>query len=145
MKLFPAVPSFVKFLAWICLIWSGMFFVTVGYSFFNEVEFSWSSFKTNNLLSPLGMLIVSFWLMKGLVSYGLLKGEIWAYKLGLIDAAASTFLYIVAAIHPFIYFNPEATRTLNFSEILFFLVYFLFMRSRNQYQLAQQQIIIHDK
>ena len=140
MNLFPEVPSFVKFLAWICLIWTGMFFVAVGNSFFNEVEFSWFSFKTNNLLSPLGMLIVSFWLMKGLVSYSLIKGKIWAYKLGLIDAGASTFLYIVTAIHPFVYFNPEVTRTLNFSEIAFFLAYFLFMRSRNQSQLYKLEL-----
>jgi len=78
------------------------------------------------------MLIVSFWLVKGIVSYGLIKGDIWAYKLGLIDAGASTFLYIVAAIHPFIYFNPGVTRTLSLSEILFFLMYFLFMRSKNK-------------
>lgn len=109
-----------------------MFFVTVGYSFFNEVEFSLSSFRTNNLLSPLGMLIVSFWFVKGIVSYGLIKRDIWVYKLGLIDAGASTFLYIVATIHPFIYFNPEVTRTLSLSEILFFLMYFLFMRSKNK-------------
>ena len=96
------IPLWIKIFSWIFLLFGiiapvGFLFSLFDHSFYLSLY----GFQTNNPLSILGLLIITLFILKGTVAFGILSFKSWAVKLAIIDAiigiAACTFsmIYVI--------------------------------------------------
>src|SRR5450432_3019965 len=81
------LPWWIKVFMWIFLVFGvfapiGFVLGIMGYHY----QLSLYGLDTSDPMSTTGICILLLFLLKGLTSYGLLREEDWAIKLGLLDA-----------------------------------------------------------
>jgi len=60
---------------------------------------------TNEFLSVVGITIASIFLLKGIVSYGLLMEKDWAIKLGILDASLGILICMLVMVYSLLKFR----------------------------------------
>lgn len=89
---------------WIFLVFGllapvGLIFGLLGYNF----KLSLYGIETSEPLSFTGLGLIVLFLLKGMVSFGLLKERDWAITLGLVDAVLGIIACCFVMIYPLIY------------------------------------------
>ena len=97
------LPWWIKVFMWIFLIFGllvpiGLVVAFLGFGF----HMSLYGIETNGPLSITGLLLMGLFLLKGVVSIGLLKETGWAIKLGIVDALIGIVICgFVMFVYPF--------------------------------------------
>jgi len=81
-------------------------------------DFSLYGLTSDNPLSTTGICITLLFLLKGITSFGLLKEENWAIKLGIIDAVVGIVLCVLIMIFPTYIAGPDAKISFRLELIL---------------------------
>ena len=117
------LPWWIKVFMWIFLVFGvfapiGFVLGIMGYHY----QLSLYGLDTSDPMSTTGICILLLFLLKGLTSYGLLREEDWAIKLGLLDAVIGSILCILIMIFP-IYFSGPNAKTSFRLELVFLLIF----------------------
>ena len=81
------LPWWMKAFIWIFLLFSAMIPIVLVFAFLGyNTTVSLYGIETNNALSTIGVLVITLYILKGVVSYGLWLGKKWAIDLGILDA-----------------------------------------------------------
>ena len=121
------LPLWIKIFVWIFLVFGaitpiGLIFGILGY----EVELSLYGLETVEPLSISGICILAAFLLKGIVSYGLLTEKKWAIILGIIDAILGFTICLFLMIYPIIFSDSGINFTFRL-EIIFLIPYLIKM------------------
>jgi hypothetical protein len=113
------LPWWIKAFMWFFLIFGvlaviGVVLGIMGYRY----EISLYGLTSDNPLSTTGICITLLFLLKGITSFGLLKEENWAIKLGIIDAVVGIVLCVLIMIFPTYIGGPDAKFSFRLELIL---------------------------
>ncbi len=120
------IPLWIKIFTWIFLVFGvlipfRLLFGILGSNF----EMSLYGLETSEPFSVTGITVFVLFLLKGIVSFGLLKEKDWAINLALVDAITGIVVCIFLMIYPSI----EGNGGFNFRlELIFLVPYLLKMR-----------------
>jgi len=100
------LPWWIKLFMWIFLLAGvsvpfGIIFGIFGYRF----SMALYGLATNEFLSVVGITIASIFLLKGIVSYGLLMEKDWAIKLGILDASLGILICMLVMVYSLLKFR----------------------------------------
>jgi hypothetical protein len=87
-----------------------------------QYQISLYGLNTEDPLSKTGICILLLFLLKGITSFGFLREEDWAIKLGIVDAVIGSILCIVIIIFPAYIAGPDAKTSFRL-ELIFLLIY----------------------
>lgn len=99
------LPLWIKIFAWIFLI-AGVFTPIVfvlGLMGYNA-QMALYGFETDEPFSLAGIIITTFFLIKGITAFGLLKEKDWAIRIGIADAVIGIVACFFVMLYPV--FNP---------------------------------------
>ena len=119
------LPVWIKIFMWLFLAFGliaplALIFGLSGFNF----QLSLYGFFTNEPFSIIGMGIVILFLLKGIVSLGLLMEKSWAVKLGLVDAALGILICSYVMVYSIV--KPVPGSAINFRlELVALIPYFV--------------------
>lgn len=132
------LPWWIKVCIWIFLTFTAVIpiaivFGLLGYKF----QISLYGFETNNPLSIIGFILMTLFLFKGIVAYGLWTSKDWAILLGIIDAILGLLVCLfVMFIYPFIGSTQDSVSSFRL-EILFLIPYLIkLLKIKDNWKLA---------
>lgn len=99
------LPVWIKIFIWIFLCMGLIAVLILAFGFFlnNNARLSVYGLETTSIYSPIGLIILSILIFKGIVSYGLWFEQEWGPKAAVIDAFLGIFICgITMLILPFI-------------------------------------------
>ena len=102
------LPLWIKIFTWIFLIFSAfvpIVFVLglLGYN----AELALYGLETNEVFSPIGIIIATVFVIKGITAFGLLKEEDWAIKIGIVDAIIGIVICTLVMLYPIVNSNAK--------------------------------------
>ena len=119
------LPVWIKIFMWLFLAFGliaplALIFGLSGFNF----RLSLYGFFTNEPFSIIGMGIIILFLLKGIVSFGLLMEKSWAVKLGLVDAALGILICSYVMVYSIV--KPVPGSAINFRlELVALIPYFI--------------------
>lgn len=129
------LPLWIKIFTWIFLIF-GVFGIAIPILglFFEKLDLSLYGLATTQVFSPIGIIIVTLFIFKGIVAFGLWFEKDWAPKLAIIDAVIGIAICgYMMLVNPFISGNRNFTIRL---ELLPLIPYLLKMQKINKLWMA---------
>lgn len=123
------LPWWIKVFMWIFLVFGLLVPICIVAAVLDmRFEMAIYGLETNEPLSITGLLLIAIFLLKGVVSFGLLKEKGWAIKLGIIDSIVGIIICVLLSyVFPFIY-----SEVFKFSlikvELIFLIPYLIKLR-----------------
>ncbi len=121
------LPLWIKIFTWLFLIAAAItLLIPVSALFVDEVELTFYGLSSTQVYTPVGITIISIFLLKGVTAYGLWFEKDWAPKLAVIDAVIGIAVCVfMMVVHPLLSESMEFTVRL---ELIALIPYFLKMQ-----------------
>jgi len=121
------LPLWIKIFTWLFLIAAAItLLIPVSALFVDEVELTIYGLSSTQVYIPVGITIISLFLLKGVTAYGLWFEKAWAPKLAVIDAVIGIAVCVYMMI-----FHPVLSGLMEFSvrlELVALIPYLLKMQ-----------------
>ena len=119
-------PLYVKLYCWFFCMYAIVILIFIPISVFYPTEIRFLGIK-GEPLSILGIGIVLISSLKGILAYYMLRGNVLAFKIGLIDSILSLLTILLVTAYPFtVYPDVVLERRISF-EIIFIAIYLFYM------------------
>ena len=103
------LPWWIKIFMWLFLILGLLSPLALVYGILGSpFQVSLYGLQTYEPASLTGLIVISLFLLKGIVAYGLLTEKDWAITLSIVDAGIGIFICVVLMLYPFFLYGSES-------------------------------------
>jgi len=123
------LPTWIKVFVWLFMIFGVVnFFILIlaSVNIISLIDLSLYGIQASKPFTTLWILILSLFLLKGIVAFGLWVGIKWGVNLAIVDAIVGVFICLFVLIYPFLDNDPINNITLRL-ELVVLIPYLLWL------------------
>jgi hypothetical protein len=126
------LPLWIKIFMWIFLVFSAavpviIIFGIIGY----PAQLAVYGLQTTDAFSGIGLIILAVFIIKGIVSIGLLTNKAWAIKAGIADAVIGISICVFVMVYTAMYYHNVSIRL----ELIALIPYLVkFLKIKNEWE-----------